>query len=319
MAVRKASGGANALTAGAKLAIVKREFLLYVFVVPAVICTFVFSYLPMFGNYIAFLDYDPVKGFLGLGSPFVGLQNFEKILSDTFFHQLILRTVYYNFIVLIVCFPVPIFLALMINELRSKFFRRVVQTVAYLPYFVSWVTVAALIYLFLSTDSTGMINNILESVFGLERVSYMGKPQYFPAVLVFSHIYKNAGWGTIIFLAAITSVDAQLYEAACMDGAGKWKQLLHVTFPAIMPTIVIMLILNIGGLFSSNFDQVFNLQNILTRPTTNVISVYTFVEGVRNQRYSIAAALGLIQGAASAILIVASNKISKRVTEYGFF
>ena len=301
-----------------KWSIIKREKVLYFFVLPALLTTLLFSYLPMFGNVIAFLDYDMTKGWMGLGSDFVGLKWFQQIFTDSFFTDLILRTIYYNFLILVVGFPAPVLLALLINEVRVKWFKKTVQTISYLPYFVSWVTIASLIYLFLSTDSTGVINNIREAL-GQERYLFMKDVDFFPWLLLLSSIYKTAGWGSILYLAAISSIDSQLYEAAMIDGAGKWKQFCYVTFPGILPTMVIMMIMNLGSFFTSNFDQVYNLQNQLISTQTNVISVYTFTTGVQGQQYSIASAVGLFQGVVNATLLVISNFASKKITDYGLF
>lgn len=298
--------------------IVKREKVLYFFVIPAILTTFVFSYLPMFGNVIAFLDYDMSKGWMGLGSEFVGLKWFKQIFTDPFFRDLILRTIYYNFLILVVGFPAPILLALLINEVRNRRFKKTVQTISYLPYFVSWVTISSLIYIFLSTDATGVINNIRTAI-GQERYLFMKDANFFPWLLLLSSIFKTAGWGSILYLAAISSIDAQLYEAAMIDGAGKWKQFCYVTFPGILPTMVIMMIMNLGSFFTSNFEQVYNLQNQLISSSTNVISVYTFTAGVKGQQFSIAAAVGLFQGVLNAILLILSNFASKKITDYGLF
>ena len=304
---------------GNTLRILDSEYSLYLFILPAIITTLVFSYLPMFGNIIAFMDYDMTKGWMGLQSPFVGFHWFKQIFTDEYFTHLISRTVYFNVFVLILGFPAPLILALMINELRIRLFKRVVQTISYLPYFVSWVTIASLIYLFLSTDTQGIVNNIMQLLFHGERVIYMKEPANFPMILLITSIYKTAGWGSILYLAAIASIDAQLYEAARIDGAGRWKQFAYVTFPGILPTTIILLILTLGSFFSSNFDQVFNLQNELIRQETDVISVYTYTAGVQDRQYSIASAVGLFQGVLNALLLWLSNIFSKKVTDYGLF
>jgi putative aldouronate transport system permease protein len=287
---------------------------------PAVVLTLVFAYLPMFSNVIAFMDYDPANGWFGLNSPFVGLKYFRMILTDTTgFYPLVWRTFYYSVLQLIFGFPVPIILALLINEVKARTFKRTVQTVFYLPHFVSWVTMASLVYWFLTSDVEGVFNNIRQFFGADARIIYMKFPRYFPWVLVISGIIKGAGWGTIIFLAAIAAIDPQLYEAATIDGAGRWKQFVHVTFPGIAPTTVIMLIFAFGGLFSSNFDQIYNLQNPIIRTQTDTINVYTYWTGVFGGKYSIATAVGLFQGAINAALILTVNWVAKKVTDYGFF
>ena len=301
------------------LKIIRREYVVYLFVVPAVLTTLVFAYLPMFGNIIAFMDYDMTRGWMGLGSRFVGLTWFRQIFTDPYFLRLIWRTLYYNMFVLVLGFPAPLVLALLINELRLRAFKRVTQTITTMPYFISWVTIAVLIYIFLSSDTYGIVNNVLQALFHTQREIYMKNAGIFPIVLLGSSIYKTVGWGSIIYLAAISSIDAQLYEAAHIDGAGRWNQFRFITFPAILPTTVILLILTLGSFFSSNFDQIYNLQNELIREDTNVISVYMFATGVKDQKYSIATAVGLFQGVMNALMLWLSNFLSRKITDYGLF
>ena len=298
--------------------LVRREYQLYLFVIPALIVVFLFNYLPLFSNVIAFMDYDFAAGWMGLESEWVGFMWFAQILSDPLFWQLLLRTLFYSVVIIIVGFPAPIILALLLNEVRIQAFKRVVQSITYVPRFVSWVVIASLAYLFLSTDATGIYNNILE-LFGLPRRTVMGDASNFWIVLGVTHVYKSAGWGSIIYLAAISALDPQLYEAAEIDGAGRWKQFLHVTFPGILPTTMILLVLTIGGLFSTSFDQVLNLQNPIIRADTNTINVYTFYAGVRGGQYSVATAVGLFQGAINAVALVTANILGKKLTSYGLY
>lgn len=297
----------------------KTEYPLYIFVTPAILMTFFFAYLPMFSNIIAFMDYDLFNGWMGLNSPFVGFKWFVQIFNDQYFYELMGRTFFYSLTILVAGFPAPLILALLINELRSQTYKRIVQTVSYLPRFISWVTMASLIYLFLSTDSTGIVNHIKQFIFGGDRIIFMRYPSNFPVVLAVSHIFKSAGWGSIVYLAAISSLDIQLYEAAKIDGAGRWKQFIYITFPGILPTTVIMFIFAMGGLFSTSFDQVFNLQNEIIRSQTNTINVYTFYAGVRGGQYSIATAVGLFQGLVNCLALLSANYMSKKITEYGLF
>ena len=295
------------------------HYQLYIFIVPAIVVTILFSYLPMFSNIIAFMDYDIGKGWMGLSSPFVGLKWFEKIFTDPYFLSLIWRTFFYSVILLVVGFPSPLILALLINEVRSKTYKKVIQTVSYLPRFVSWVTMASLIYIFLSTDSAGIINNLKQLVFGGERIIFFKDPANFPFILAISHLFKTTGWGSIIYLAAISSLDVQLYEAAKIDGAGRFKQFIHITFPGILPTTVIMIIFALGGLFSTGFDQIFNLQNRVIQTDTNTINTYSYYMGVRAGEYSTATAIGLFQGVVNCITLLMANYFSKKITKYGLF
>jgi putative aldouronate transport system permease protein len=299
--------------------VLRDEHPLYLFLVPGVVITFLFAYLPMFSNVIAFMDYDISAGWLGLASPFVGFKWFAQIFKDPRFFQLVGRTLYYSVAVLIVSVPAPFILAMLMNELRSKAFKRTVQTISYLPHFISWVTLASLIYLFLSSDTSGILNNIREVLGAKSRIIFMKYPKNFPFVLSLSSVYKEMGWGSIIYLAAISALDVELYEAAAIDGAGRWKQFKHITFPGVLPTTMILLIFAMAGLLSSNFDQIFNLQNDIIILDTNTINVYTYRTGVKGRQYSIATAVGLFQGAVNCVMLLGANWVSKRLTEYGLF
>jgi putative aldouronate transport system permease protein len=300
--------------------VLKTEWPLYAFLMPAIVVTILFSYLPMFSNIIAFMQYDIFAGWLGLNSPFVGFKNFVTIFKDQeHFYPLVWRTFYYSVVRLVTGQPAPFILALLINELRYRKFKRVVQTIFYLPHFVSWVTIASLAYWFLTSDTEGLINNIRQLLGAQNRIIYMKYPANMPYLLAITGIIKETGWGTIIYLAAIAGVDAQLYEAAKIDGAGRWKQFKHVTFPSILPTTMILLILSFGSLFSTNFDQLFNLQNPIIQEDTNTINIYTYRTGVLGGKYSIAAAVGLFQGVINAAIMLVVNWASKKVAGYGFF
>jgi putative aldouronate transport system permease protein len=297
----------------------RMEWQLYFFLIPALIVTIIFSYLPIMTNVIAFMDYKMTKGWMGLASPWVGFRNFVTLFHDAAFAPLVWRTFYYSALLLVFGFPAPFILALLINESRSKALKRTVQTIYYLPHFVSWTVIASLTYWFLTTDVEGLINNVRQMLGAKERIIFMKYAANFPWVLAITSIIKETGWGTIIYLAAISAVDAQLYEAAKIDGAGRWGQFVHVTFPSILPTTAILLIFAFGSLFSSNFDQIFNLQNELIRYETNTINVYSYWKGVVAGRYSLATAAGLFQGFINAVLLLSVNWISKRVAGHGFF
>lgn len=296
----------------------KRESVLYLMLLPAIGFTLVFQYLPNAMNVIAFMDYKLTSGWMGLGSKWVGFAQFKRFLSDPVFYEVAIRTIVYAAAKLVVSFPAPILLALLLNEVRSVPFRRTVQTIAYLPYFVSWVTVASLLYMFLSISSTGIINNLIEALGG-ERTLFMSKSQYFLPVMLFSTVWKGVGLGSIIYLATIASIEQQLYEAARIDGAGRWKQLLHITIPGIMPAVIILLILNAGSIFSADFDQIVNLQNNVIRTDTDVINVYSFHVGVWNRRYAEGTAISLFQAVINFGLVWLTNYIAKRVRGTGLF
>jgi ABC-type polysaccharide transport system, permease component len=293
-------------------------WMLYVFLVPAVLLTLIFGYIPMFTNVIAFMDYDIMDGFLGLGSPFVGLKHFS-FLTEKWFYDLAIRTVGYSTAGLIIGFPASLVLALMFNELRSLRFKKIVQTISYIPNFVSWVTISGLVYIFLSVEPEGILNTIRESLFGLPRISFMQDPKYFLPLLVFTNVWKGVGWGTILYMAALSAVDEQIYEAADVDGAGRFAKILHITFPSLIPTFCIQLIFSLGGLFSSNFDQIFNLQNPVIRDNVMTINLYTYYSGIVGMKYSLTTAVGLFQGVISFLLIYITNTITRKLSDTGIF
>ena len=296
----------------------RQDFALYIFLFPAIAVTLCFAYLPMFINYVAFLDYIPYKGFFGLASDFVGLKNFQHVLSNPRLWEAIGRTFYYSIVGTVVNFPACIIFALLLNEIKNVFYKRAVQTISYLPHFVSWVTIASLFYWFMSIDTVGLINNIRE-FFGAERITIMKYPENFIYVLVLSSLYKGLGWGSIIYLAAISNVDQQLFEAAKIDGATRFKQVWHITLPSILPTISLLLVLNIGSIFSSNFDQVFNFQNQLIRPHTDTIATLTYQETLVKMSYARGAVMGLFQGVVNLFFLVGSDRLAKKLSGYGLF
>ncbi len=290
----------------------RKQIWLLIFVAPAVILTIIFSYLPMFGNIIAFQDFNVTKGFLG--SPFVGFANFKKLFEDPRSLKVIINTFILSSVNLIFTFPAPIILALMLNELKSSVFKRTVQTISYLPHFISWVIILGFVKE-LTAYPYGLLNDIKIALFGGEPVMFLAESEYFLPIIVITNIWKEVGWNTIIFLAALSGIDMQLYEAAAIDGAGRLRQTFHVTLPGIMPTIVILLILSISRLFGTNFDQVYNLINIHIQDEVDVLETYVYREGIQRYKYSFAAAVGLFQGAISFVLIVITNMLSKRFTE----
>ena len=290
--------------------------ILYAFLVPAVGITLLFQYLPMFSNVIAFLEYDFSKGWFGLASPFVGFKNFG-FLGERWFYEIMGRTVYYSVAIIAFSFPVPLILALLMNELRSARFQRTVQTISYVPRFVSWVTIGGLVYVFLTSDHSGLVNNARIAMGADQRISFMQDHRLFLPLLVITQNWKEAGWGTILYLAALTTINPELYEAADVDGASRWQKVRFITFPGLVPTTSILLILTMGGLFSANFDQMMNLQNAVIRPHTDVINVFTYFRGIVNHQYSFATAVGLFQGVISFALILVTNRVSKAVSGTG--
>jgi len=289
---------------------------LYLYLLPALGLTLCFNYLPMFSNIIAFMDYRFYNGWMGLDSEWIGLKNFA-FLQDTAFWELAWRTLYYSTFILLFSFPAPLILALLLHELRSKVFKKFIQTVSYIPHFVSWVTVASLFYIFLSYDPSGVVNNLKQLIFGGEREVFMQEPTNFLPLLILSQTWKEIGWGSILYLAAISMIDPLLYEAAKVDGANRWQQMFRITLPSMRSTTIILLIFSLGGLFGGNFDQIFNFQNQVIQNETNIINTYTFYKGIREQQYSLATAVGLFQGLIGFLLIYMANYTAKKYSDSG--
>ncbi|QHT59597.1 sugar ABC transporter permease [Paenibacillus lycopersici] len=288
---------------------------LYLLLFPAFALVFVFAYIPMPGVVLSFMNYDMFEGFSG--SEWVGLEHVRAIFELPMMTESIWNTLLVSILTLVVCFPAPIMLAILLNELRLAVFKRVVQTVFYLPHFLSWISVIGIAYGFYALY--GPLNDLRIFLFGpgTERLMFLANQHWFiPNVLLLS-MWKELGWSTIIFLASIASIDQQLYEAAYMDGAGRFKQTLHVTLPGIVPTIVILLILNLGNLFQSNFELIYGLQN----PYVNfeVISTIVFKQGIQQGAYGLATALGFVQGLVALVLTITANRIARKASGIGIW
>ncbi|MFC7485085.1 ABC transporter permease [Luedemannella flava] len=261
----------------------------------------------MLGNVIAFRRYTP--GGSLFGERWVGLRYVKLFLGDPTFWHVFTNTLLLGVLTLLFLFPLPIVLALLLNEVRSRFFKRFVQTVSYLPHFLSIVVVAGLIFQILSMD--GVVNQALQAV-GHDRIPFMQQPEWFRTIYVSSEVWQTVGWGTILYLAALTTIDDNLYEAARMDGANRWRQTWHVTLPGIRPTAVTLLILNIGTFMAVGFEKILLLYNPLTYPTADVISTYLYRVGVVSGSFSYAAAIGLFESIIGLILVLSANTISRR-------
>lgn len=288
---------------------------LVLLLLPGIIYFIIFKYLPMYGMQIAFKDY---KFLLGIeGSPWVGLDVFRKMFSMESFWQVFRNTLVISFYQLFIGFPAPIVFALLLNEIRKMKFKKVVQTISYLPHFVSWVVLGGLFIQFLS-PSVGPINILIKSL-GFKPIFFLADPGWFRGVLVSTEIWKSLGWNSIIYLAALSSIDPALYEAARIDGAGRFKQVLHITLPSLLPIITIMVIFATGKVVNDNFDQVFNLYNPAVYSVGDVLSTYTYRRGVVNMEYSFATAVGLFKNIISFSLVVGTNKLAKRINDYGLW
>ncbi|TLS52493.1 sugar ABC transporter permease [Paenibacillus antri] len=289
-----------------------RESPLHLMMVPGIILLLIFSYGPMIGVIMAFQRYNVVKGFFG--SDWVGLDNFEFILQIPDVRQVFWNTVFIAFMKIVAGLIVPVLLALLLNELRAKYVKRSIQTIIYLPYFLSWVLLAGILIDILS-PSEGIVNQLL-SWFGIEPIFFLGNEDVFPYMLVTTHVWKEAGFGTIIYLAALTGIDPTLYEAAIVDGANRWRQTWHVTLPGILPIVVLMTVLSLGGILNAGFDQVYNLYNPLVYSTGDIIDTMVYRMGLIENQYSLATAIGLFKSVISVVLIVVSYKLADKYAGY---
>ena len=285
----------------------RRDWQLYSLVVAPLLFFFVFRYLPMLGNVIAFRRYSP--GGSVFGERWVGLRYVKMFLGDPSFWHVFTNTLIIGGLTLLFIFPLPVVLALLLNEVRSRFLKRFVQTISYLPHFLSVVVVAGLVFQLLSVD--GVVNQALRAV-GHEPISFMQQQGWFRSIYVSSEVWQTVGWGTILYLAALTTIDDNLYEAARIDGANRWRQTWHVTLPGIRPTMVTLLILNIGQFMAVGFEKILLLYNPLTYPTADVISTYLYRVGVVSGSFSYAAAIGLFESIIGLVLVLGANAISRR-------
>ncbi|ACT02286.1 ABC transporter permease [Paenibacillus sp. JDR-2] len=288
----------------------KRHWGVYLMALPVLAYYIIFHYGPMYGLQIAFKDFQPSDGIWG--SAWVGFKHFESFFNGIYFWRLITNTILLNLYELLFGFPAAIILALLLNEIRKSSFKRIVQSISYLPHFISIVVVAGMMVDFLSR--AGLVNQLLGS-FGIQPIDFLMEEGWFRFLYVSSGVWQGVGWGSIIYLAAISGIDPTLYEAARIDGAGRWRQTLNVTLPGIMPTIIILLILQMGNMMSVGSEKVLLLYNPLTYSTADVISTYVYRKGVLEASYSFTAAVGLFNSIISFILIVAANKISRRFSE----
>jgi putative aldouronate transport system permease protein len=284
---------------------------LYLFLLPSLVLVILFAYFPMYGVQIAFKNFSAAKGIWN--SQWVGVEHFIRFFKSYYFWQLIKNTLTLSVYGLILGFPLPILLALGLNELKDGVFKKTVQTVTYAPYFISTVVMCGMIIAFLNPE-TGIINKLIEA-FGGSRVSFLTEGSKFPSVYVLSGVWQGTGWGSIIYLAALTGVDPQLHEAAIIDGATRLQRIWHINIPSIVPTMVVLLILNTGGLLSVGYEKILLLQNSLNAETSEVISTYVYKTGLVSAQYSFSTAVGLFNSAINFIILVAVNTIASHVSE----
>ncbi len=289
---------------------IRRNGVLYLLVLPVLAFYILFHYKPMYGTLIAFKDFQPRLGIMG--SPWVGFDNFKAFFTNPYFMRVLKNTLVISVSNILFTFPAPIILALLINEMRGEKFKKGVQTISYLPHFISLVVVCSMVKEFTSSD--GFVTDIAV-MFGMERQTMLNNQNLFVPIYILSDIWQNVGWSSIIYLAALTGIDTELYDAASIDGAGRFKKVLYVTIPGILPQIIIMLILAIGGMMNVGYEKIILLYNPATYNTADVINSYVYREGLVSRNYGYSTAVGLFNSVINCILLFASNHISKKVSD----
>ncbi|MBD2860638.1 ABC transporter permease [Paenibacillus oceani] len=293
----------------------KREWPLHLMLVPGIVLVVIFSYVPMAGIMMAFQKYVPNKGLFG--SPFIGMKNFQLLIDYPDIGRIFFNTVYIASMKIIAGLIVPITVAVLLNELRREWIKRTFQTLVYLPHFLSWVLLSGILVDVLS-PSSGIFNQLL-GLFGIEPVFFLGSNDWFPYVMVMSDVWKEFGFGTIVYLAALTGINPSLYEAAEIDGAGRIKQTLHITLPGMLPIIILMLTLNIGNVLNAGFEQIFNLYSPPVYESADIIDTFVYRMGVQQAQFGFATAVGLLKSIVSFILIAFSYLLAYRVANYRIF
>ncbi|MBQ4898700.1 sugar ABC transporter permease [Paenibacillus sp. Marseille-P2973] len=288
---------------------------LYVMLLPGVLYFIIFKYLPMYGLVISFQDYKPYQGIRG--SEWVGMEHFKRLFAEPEFFNILKNTLILFGLNLFIYFPVPIILALMLNELRGHFFKRLFQTLVYLPHFMSWVIIVSITYVMVTMDG-GIINELLV-YFGFNKINFLLSPGWFRPMYILQVIWREAGWGTIIYLASIAAIDPGLYEAARMDGAGRLRQVWHITLPAIRGVIITLFILKIGHVLDLGFEHVYLLLNSMNREVAEIIDTYVYTAGLRQGQYSYSTAIGFFKSVIGLIMVMLVNRISKKMGEEGVY
>lgn len=287
-----------------------RNWILYLMALPALVYFFIYCYMPMAGLYIAFSDYK-ITGDLFSGA-FVGFKHFFKFFQSHYFGRLLGNTLMLSLETLVWGFPIPILFALVLSEIKSKPFKKLTQTITYLPHFISVVVICGLVIDF--TSINGLFNTIIQALGG-EPIPFLTKPEWFRPIYVASEVWQTFGWNSIIFLAALSGIDTQQFEAARMDGASRWQQIVHISLPSILPTIVTVLLMRIGHVMSVGFEKVFNLYSPATYETADIISTFVYRQGILGANYSSAAAIGLFNSVINLILVIVMNRLSRKLTE----
>ena len=290
------------------LAHLKRFYWLYLFLIPGLLSIYLFNIRPMYGLQIAFREFSVTKGIWG--SDFVGLEHFRTLFKSANFLRVFKNSIVTSILRLLWGFPAPIILALMLNELRHEKFKRIIQTIMYMPHFISWVVVVTMLT-GLFSQSQGVVNELIVGLGG-ESINFLSSTEWFRTMLIGSSMWKEAGWGTVIYMAALAGIDIQLYEAATVDGANRMQKMRYITMPCILSTVTVMLILRTGSILNNGFEEIWLLQNAPNKEIAEVLETYSYQVGLREGRYSFSAAIGMFQSVIGMIMIVTTNFISKK-------
>jgi ABC-type polysaccharide transport system, permease component len=294
---------------------IRREKWMYVLLTPGLLYFLVFKYVPMWGILLAFKNYQPFLGFFK--SDWVGFEHFQFLFANPEFGMLLRNTLFLSFLNLVFYFPAPIILSLLLNEVRRVFFKRTIQTLIYIPHFISMVIVASLTYVFLTTEG-GVVNEFLSQWTG-HKIDFLASSGWFRPIIILQTMWKECGWGTIIFLAALAGVDVEQYEAATMDGANRWRQIWHITLPSIRSTIVILLILRMGNVLDNGFEQIYLMLNPLNRDVAEVFDTYVYMVGITQGAFSYSTAVGLFKAIVGVILVLGTNWLAKKFGQSGLY
>ena len=293
----------------------KDQMALHLMMLPGMILLVIFSFIPMFGIVMAFQNFTPAKGIFG--SEWVGMNNFIRLFTMDNIQQVLFNTLYIAISKIVLDIVVPVTFALMLNEVKNRFFVRSVQTITYLPYFLSWVIMAG-VFVEILSPSGGLVNNIL-GFFGIDPIFFLGDKKWFPNVMIITDTWKNFGFSAIVYLAALTSVDQSLYEAARVDGANYMQQMFHITLPGIKGIVILMTVLSIGGILDAGFDQIFNMYNPIVYETGDVLDTFVYRLGIKDMAFSLSTAVSLVKSIVSLILIVISYKLAEKFAGYKIF
>ncbi|RAV12189.1 ABC transporter permease [Paenibacillus contaminans] len=287
----------------------------YLMLAPAIVCFIIFNYIPMYGVIIAFKNYRFIDGIIG--SPWIGMENFNQLFNDIFFWRILRNTLIISGLHILFGFPAPIVLALLFNEIINGRFKKIIQTISYLPHFMSWVILSGIMIELLS-PSRGAINFII-TLFGGKPIHFLADPDTFVGVLVASHLWQSVGWGSIIYLAAIAGINQDQYESATIDGANRFQQMRYITLPSLIPVMTVLFILNVGGVMNAGFDQIFNLYNPAVYSVADIIDTYVYRIGLIDTKYGFSTAVGLFKNVVALVLVIGTNYIVKRFNEYGIW